>query len=94
MQYFENPAGRRAGETVLALDLMGAASQARILERALERFRSRPRARIETSEKFCEVALQGEFSQFDREFAASTPTLNEVMERYLAKHQSSFVELT
>lgn len=94
MQYFENPTGRRAGETISALVLLGAVTQAKILERALETFRSRPRPKIETAEEFCEVALQGEFRKFDSEFAACSPTLNEVMERYLAKHQTSFVELT
>lgn len=91
MQYFENRGTERIAETVAALKLLGCSCHARVLSGAAAQFKSRPRSRIRSVEEYVEIALQGEFDRFDREYAKCRPTLQKALELYLARNRPEFV---
>jgi len=93
LQYFENKRLRYLPETLVALGTLGAESQRLILREASEAFLSRERQRIQTVEQYCETALEGEFHDLDSRFYRCTPSLEECLKAYLARHQSSFVTI-
>jgi hypothetical protein len=93
-QYFENRGTKHLPATIEALGLLGATCQQQVLREAGERWLSRPRPRIQTAQEFCDTALAGEFDSFDSRFHACSPTLNQCLESYLARHQASFVTVT
>src|SRR5262245_13873224 len=69
LQYFVNEAGRRADEAILALRAMGATCQADILAAALRSWLRVERVPPETVEEYIEIALNGEFDDFDARYA-------------------------
>jgi hypothetical protein len=93
-QYFENRGTEHSAETVEALGLLGATCQQQVLREAGELWLSRFRPRMRTAREFCDAALEGEFDAFDSRFHACWPTLQQCLEVYLARHQSSFVTVT
>jgi len=92
-QYFENHKAKHLKEAIEALGLLGAKCQQQVLREAGEIWLSRPRQQIETTEEFCEEALEGEFDSFDSRFHACSPNLQKVLEDYLSRNQSLFVEM-
>jgi hypothetical protein len=92
-QYFENRGTEHLAATVEALDLLGATCQQQVLRKAGELWLSRSRPRIQAVQEFCDTALGGEFDVYDARFYACSPTLQQCLEAYLARHQSSFVTI-
>ena len=93
LQYFENRGTELLQETVNALGLLGAGCQQQILREAGEVLVSRTRPPIRTVPEFSAVALKEEFSAFDSRFHACSPSLQECLEAYLVRRQSSFVTI-
>ena len=93
-QYFENQGTDHLVATIEALGLLGATCQQQVLHEAGERWLSRSRPGIETAEEFSDTALVGEFDSLDLSFRACSPTLNQCLESYLERHQTSFVSVT
>jgi hypothetical protein len=92
-QYFENPAGRRARETVQALGELGFSCQKTVLTKATEAWESRDRRPPQNVEEFAENALDGEFDKFDEEYHACKPSTDQLLERYVAENRDLFVVL-
>ena len=92
-QYFENHKAKYLKETIEALGALEAKCQQQVLCEAGKVWLSRSRLAIETAEKFCEEALVGEFDSFDSRFHACSPNLQKVLEDYLSRNQSLFVEV-
>ncbi|MEK7780194.1 MAG: DUF4375 domain-containing protein, partial [Verrucomicrobiota bacterium] len=93
-QYFENRGTEQLVATVEALGLLGATYQQKILREAGELWLSRSRSHAQSTQEFCDAALQGEFESFDSRFHACSPNLQESLEAYLEQYQSSFVSVT
>lgn len=93
-QYFENRGTVRLNETIKALGLLGAACQQQVLREGGKLWLTRDRQRFQTAEEYCEAALEGEFDMLDSRFHACSPSLQECLETYLARHQSLFVTIT
>jgi len=91
LQYFENERLVRASETVEGLLALGATAQASILRRAIARWKSGERKRIETVEEYVAEALEGEFDDLDRAYYDCVPDTCACMEKYLSLHQDEFV---
>jgi uncharacterized protein DUF4375 len=94
LQFFENRGTKHLAETIEALGRLGATGQQQVLREAGAQWSSRPRARIQTSKEYCEIALQGEFDSFDSRLHESRPTLIQQLEAHLASHQDLFVRVT
>jgi hypothetical protein len=93
-QYFENRGTEFLTATVEALGLLGATCQQQVLREAGARWLSRSRSRVETAQEFCDTALEGEFDSFDSRFHGCSPSLQQVLEAHLERHQASFVSVT
>jgi uncharacterized protein DUF4375 len=93
LQYFENRGTAHLLATIEALGLLGAACHQRVLREARELWLSRHRPRIQTTEEFCDIALDGEFASFDARFHACSPSLPQCLEEYLRPHLSLFVSV-
>ena len=91
LQYFENRGPEHAALTIKALKILGAERHARVLVRALARFNSKKRSRIKSVEEYVETAQEVEFASFDQKYAECQPELDDVLKRFLAKHQAYFV---
>jgi hypothetical protein len=91
LQFFENRGTQQLDETIEALGLLGATCQQTVLREASEAWLSRSRPGIETVEKFCATALEGEFKEFDSRFHKCAPPLCTKLEEYLNNRRSSFV---
>ena len=93
LQYFENGRGQHLDETIDALGLLGATCEQRVLREAVALWRARARPRIQTAQQFCETALEGEFSEFDRRFLACTASLQQHLEFHLSQNRSRYVSI-
>jgi hypothetical protein len=93
LQYFGNRRMQHLGETIEALRIMGAECQRLVLNDAAKLFLSRQRSPILTVEDFSTTAQEGEFSEFDSRIYACAPSLHELLQKYLALHQSWFVTI-
>jgi hypothetical protein len=85
-QYFGNRGTEHLVATVDALGLLGAACQQQVLREAGELWLSRARSPVQTAQKFCDTALEGEFEFFDSNFHACSPNLQESLEAHLQSH--------
>jgi hypothetical protein len=94
LQYFENEAGRQADATIQALRTMGASCQADILAAAVREWSAVERQPSVTAEEYVENALEGEFDDFDAQYAACVPSITELLERYLDQYESEFIDYT
>ncbi|HSZ63719.1 MAG TPA: DUF4375 domain-containing protein [Terriglobales bacterium] len=93
LQYFENSAGRRAEQTISALDQLGLPAQRRILAEAVDARCSMSRSRINTVEEYVAIAEAAEFAQFDRAYYECKPTIPECLEKFLEANFAEFIEL-
>jgi hypothetical protein len=93
MQYFVNSAGAYAEQTVEALPLLGASTQARLLSKAVELVRANPLSDGWTWEKFRGSPLADRFWELDRAYYAAKPTPTELLERYLEAHFDEFIQV-
>lgn len=93
LQYFENKKGRLLEETLQALDVLGAPDQRKILEGAIQVFRGKPRKEIATVEEYVETALMEEYEVFDSAYYACDPSVIKLLEDYLQKYQTYFVQI-
>jgi hypothetical protein len=93
LQYFENRGTKWSGETVAALELLGADCQGQILKEATQVFVSHNRKPITTSEEFSAIALEGEFDAFDSRFHSCSPQLDEYLKAYLEQNTQLFVTI-
>jgi Domain of unknown function (DUF4375) len=93
LQYFENHRGERLDETIIALGVFGATCHQQVLREAVALWRSRTHQRIQRVEEFCEIALEGEFSELDTSFYACTPSLERYLESHLDQNLSNYVSI-
>ena len=93
LQYFENGRGQYLDETIAALGLLGATCQQQVLREAVALWRGHARPRIQTAQQFCETALKGEFSDFDKRFHACTTPLQQHLESHLGQNLSRYVSI-
>src|SRR5437899_9848444 len=68
LQYFENRGTKYLGETIEALGVLGADGHQAILREAADLFLGPERPRIQTTEAYSAVALEGEFDSLDLRF--------------------------
>ncbi len=92
LQYFENHGTEHADEASAALKTIGANCQAAIFAKALSQRRSRDRDAIATVQEYVETALAGEYESLDSDFYACEPTISTLLEAYLERNESAFVE--
>ena len=92
-QYFENRGTEHLGATIEALGLLEATCQQQVLRDAGELWLAGNRPCIQTSEEFCQTALQGEFDGFDSRFHECSPTLQACLEAHLEHHEFLFVSV-
>lgn len=92
LQYFENQGLPAAEACSKALTSLGAESQCRVLERAIQRWTSVERVRIRTVEEYVEEALKEEFVDLDRAYHDCVPTINEILERCLEDGPDDLLE--
>lgn len=93
LQYFENRGTGHLGETLAALDTIGAPCQRAVLEAAGTQRLSRRRPAIRTVREFVSRARRGENADFDARYHQCHPTTHQLLEVYLAAHFDDFVEL-
>lgn len=91
LQFFVNSAGKYAGDTVTALDALGADCQARILEKAIAIWNSAEREPLSSANTYSQVASKGEFRSSDLAFSACAVSLFEILKRHLAEHEAAYV---
>jgi hypothetical protein len=93
LQYFENHRGEHLDETILALGALGAFGQQQVLREAAALWRNSPRQRIQTAEEFSQIALEGEFSEFDSRFRKCNPSLEKCLESHLNNNTANYVSV-
>lgn len=92
LQYFENRGTAQVNEVIAALAAIGATCQANVLLRAVSLRTSRDQEPIVTVQEYVGKALAGEFDELDSAFYECDPTISTLLETYLAKNESAFVE--
>lgn len=92
-QYFENRRDELLEETQLALKTLDAACQADVLEEAAGKWRQRPRDPVKTVEGYVQTALEGEFETLDQAYYRCRPSIQELLERYLADNFNRFIQV-
>jgi hypothetical protein len=90
LQYFLNE-GADPAETVSALDMFGATPQARILEEALQRWKSRPRPGRDDPFDYFAMARENEFHDLDKAFGACAVPLMDVLKSHFEEHESEYI---
>jgi len=93
-QYFENRGAEHLAATVEALGSVGATCQQELLREAGELWLSLTRSRVQTTEEFCDTALEDEFEAFDSRFHDCSPSVQECLEAHLERYQAFFVSVT
>ncbi len=94
LQYFENRGTDLLQATIDALDKLGAEKQREVLSRAGELYQSETRAEITTAEEYADVALEGEFDEYDEAYHSSEPAITDLLQHYLENHRENFLEET
>ena len=90
LQFFVNGTGKYAGETIAALDALGASAQARVLEQAVARWNSVAQSPAERS-AYAAMESKQEFLDLDRSFSNCASPLTEALERHLAEHETEYI---
>jgi hypothetical protein len=93
LQYFENRGVGLIGETLAALERLGAICHRKVLQRASEGIASGPRGKLLTVEEYIRRASEGEYDKYDSAYAECQPEMREYLEFYLQAHLNEFVEL-
>ena len=93
LQYFANGWLKYLDTTLAALTLLEGDAYAQILKAASSKYLIKNREPIGTVENYVATALQGELDTADKAFYRTRPTINDLLERYLEKHKSEFIEL-
>jgi len=91
-QYFENTGIKQAEKTIPALLSLGAEEQSKVLKKAAEKLNSE-RSKISSVNEFAEKALEGNFDEQDNAYHKCSPTVIELLQRYLTDKQDNFVEI-
>ena len=78
-------------ESIVALNALGAVSQGEILKSAIDKLSSKLRKKLETVEEYVERALEGEFDELDGTYYNSSPSVSDLLEKYLEKKREHFV---
>jgi hypothetical protein len=93
LQFFENRGTELLDETLTALQDLGAKKQHKILEKARKKWLAGSRSKKEEAEDYIDEALEGEFETLDDQYYECEPSINDLLEGFLAKNRSSFVEI-
>jgi hypothetical protein len=91
LQYFENRGLDMVSDSIVALNILGAVSQGEILKSAIDKLSAKPRKKLETVEEYVERALEGEFEELDETYYDSTPSVSDLLEKYLERNREHFV---
>jgi hypothetical protein len=93
LQYFANSAGRRWRETLDALTVLGAEQQRAILAAAAAKVGACSLSEIDARYRRSGLARANPFGDIDRTWYGVEPTINDLLQRYLDKHFSDFIEI-
>lgn len=64
-----------------------------MLEKAVEIFNTIKTQNIVSVEDYIEEALEGKFDKLDNEYYDCSPTINEILEKYLKEYRSEFITI-
>ena len=92
-QYFENRGLADVDETIQSLRLLGAASHAEVLTRALRTASGREWGAISSADDFVAEALESELGTSDSDFHECAPPLQEILEAHLREHRDWYIEV-
>lgn len=106
IQYFTNDEGLNYKETLVALEIIGAKKQQRILEKVIELYKTLKLKDIKSEKEYIEEVLVGYDYEFendkkeemfgdmiekcDMEYYNCTPEIAELIDRYANKHKKEF----
>lgn len=93
IQYFSNRGEEHSEETAVALEQLGAGSQAGILREAAARWRSKQRLPTAELEAYWLTARTGEFLDLDAAYDECEPDVTNLLEEYLREYRAEFIEL-
>jgi hypothetical protein len=93
LQFFVNRPTQLTSETIRALRQIGAMEQAALLRSAFERWVGKDRETPRTVDEFVEAARQVEFEDVDSRYCGVSPSVTQLLEKYLETHRDSFFEL-
>lgn len=91
-QYFENCPTELVGDTISALVTLGASQQAAVLKSASDRWMSKHRGKPTTAAEYVEESLDMEFLDLDATYYALSPSITDLLERFLESNRGSFVD--
>jgi len=94
MKEWSEPSVQKYIEAQKALGSVGATCQQELLREAGELWLSLTRSRVQTTEEFCDTALEDEFEAFDSRFHDCSPSVQECLEAHLERYQAFFVSVT
>lgn len=81
-------------DSIVALNTLGAVSQGEILKSASDKLPAKPRKKIETVEEYGERALEEEFDGLDEAYYVISPSVSDLLEKYLERNIAYFVTIT
>lgn len=93
LQYLLNRGHDEAARAVPSLRSLGAHDHAALLEKALTRYQAANRRPPRWPWEYVKRAREGEFDEIDLGYHAIKPTLLEILEAHLQRHQPLFVVL-
>jgi len=94
LQYFENQGTKALDVTAEALKILGAPCHRHILQEAAILYMAGERNPPETADDYVELALEGQFDEFDRRFHACEPSLVNRLEKHLEENLSLFLDIS
>lgn len=86
LQYLENQGTDGVALTVKALGIFSASCHAETLQGAAACYSAKERTHPETAADYADLALEGEFDEFDARFHACEPSLQEYLEKHLEEN--------
>ena len=91
LQFFLNRELDQVPETIDALRKFDAKAQADLLEQAVLLWKSKPRSNPSDAQEYVDIAIEGEFDEFNNAFYGAPVELNTVLEKHLFDNESEFI---
>jgi hypothetical protein len=91
LQYFLNRGISLVNETAFALTKLGAQQQTKILSKAINILLTKEIPQIESVQEYVDEALEGKFDDIDSEYYSCEPTIQDLLEKYLANYEEEFI---
>lgn len=93
LQYFLNPAGLKALETLDALIRVKLDCQRAVLAEAIDFASNNPISEIDTPEEYVAEALENRLGDFDKRYSACPRDITAFLKEYLEKNFGEFIEI-